>query len=130
MENLDHIKTAKQLVATGIEDLELCFGNPQYVVNMDNFHVSKCGCCEICMAGSIMAQTLKTPIEETVSIDDFPFLTGRKLCLLDLIRSDDAIGVFGIAGFPEPKNDIYAGVDRNALSYGDLDEWRKLHANL
>ena len=77
----------------GIRDLEACEKSRKYVVDMGQWHsgihLPATNKCEVCFAGSVMAQTLKIPIEQCCGPegDEFAGATQMKLLGLDDARN-------------------------------------------
>jgi len=73
MENILPNKPS-ELIRLAIKDMQLCEKDSRYNLNMNHWHSggSPNGerVCQVCMAGSVMAKTLKTPIEDYDDILD------------------------------------------------------------
>ncbi len=55
---------ASDLIDLALHDLELCERNSKYKINMQNWHKLKDdNLCHVCLAGSVIAQTLKYPMK-------------------------------------------------------------------
>jgi len=52
------------LIEVALKDLIKCEKSPKYKIDMDDWHSIDYGSdiCEVCLGGSVMAQTLETPI--------------------------------------------------------------------
>jgi len=73
------------LIRLAIKDLEACESTPGYLIEMAEWHtyVPDEDICYVCLAGAVMANTLKVPRDVT----DFPALYFEaQLDALDLIR--------------------------------------------
>ena len=49
-----------ELIRLAIKDLELCEADPRYVIAMGHWHNPGAAVCYVCLAGSVMANTLGT----------------------------------------------------------------------
>ena len=87
-----------ELIRLALADLEWCEDNEDYRINMDTWHrfegmETPMGednehCCEVCMAGAIMAHTLELPRTTDARPGDFiNENTQRKLVAIDNLRS-------------------------------------------
>lgn len=83
------------LIELAINDLEKIERSKQYTVNMEDWHTPiyqhqdynlQMNTCEVCLAGAVMAKTLKTPYGRGVSPANFEGLEG-KLHALNLFRT-------------------------------------------
>ena len=74
-----------ELIRLALQDLELCEESPLYEVDMNVYHEPEDSVCAVCWAGSVIAQTLKGDIFETLGPRDFPE-DEEKLYTLDLLR--------------------------------------------
>lgn len=102
VENMKLPDKSSKLLLLALRDLELIERDPNYKVNMGVFHdsVFKTGSkCSVCLAGSVIAKTLKCPKEFGANItpDAYPFHIWGKLYLLDNMRQ----GIFEQLGFNE-----------------------------
>jgi len=69
------------LIRLAVKDLTLCEANPDYNVQMNSWHSYEegNGICYVCLAGSIMAQSLE--IKSTMTVEPSFFREGLKLKL-------------------------------------------------
>lgn len=79
-----------ELILLALDDLELCEADPRYVIDMGFWHLPNFpedGQCSVCLAGSVMSQTLKVRI----GTNKCPSNTSQhhKLRALDYIRRGD-----------------------------------------
>ena len=87
------------LILVALKDLRKCEKNPKYTVEMSKWHRPSCASaithldwtCEVCLAGSVIAQTLKTPIIKLKEPVDFGEVDEHKLYALDYIRGGDVL---------------------------------------
>ena len=85
------------LILVALKDLKKCEKSPKYTVEMSKWHRPSCASaithldwtCEVCLAGSVIAQTLKTPIIKLKEPVDFGEVDEHKLYALDYIRGGD-----------------------------------------
>ncbi len=75
-----------ELIKLAIKDLQACRADPKYEIRMICWHVPVYGKCLICLAGAVMAKTLKINPVETIDPDDFGTTTGNRLASLDYFR--------------------------------------------
>lgn len=140
MNNLDHITNLTDLLTLAIEDMKIIKSNPRYNFNVSYWHrppMSDNDRCTVCVAGSIMANTLKAPIEECFSPLIFDRKTELKLSMINLIRTghfirkeyESAFGRELTSDIDSVYDYLYEGVDRTALETGDTEEWEKLRDN-
>ena len=78
------------LIRIALKDLELCENDGRYCVTMDEcWHEPTFnGKCNVCLAGSVMAQTLKMPITRLLFTEDLDE-EENKLIALDCFRQGD-----------------------------------------
>lgn len=70
-----------------LADLEKCEADPRYRILMSEWHEPlDSGQCAVCLAGSVMAQTIGLPIENSVDFSDFDEHTQGRLCALNSLR--------------------------------------------
>ena len=74
-----------ELTELALHDLRLCERSKKYMVDMGNWHNPADGICYVCLSGSIMAKTLKSPTNQRVYPSDFK--EEDKLSALNSIRS-------------------------------------------
>lgn len=60
-----------ELIRLALNDLAKCEANPKYKIDMRVWHHSRNGTCSVCLAGSVMAQTLNTSDFVTLVPSDF-----------------------------------------------------------
>lgn len=76
------------LVELALNDLMVVEQDPEYRVNMKNWHtyIDDETVCEVCLAGSVMAKSLK--ISQDISCTPSMFTNGwdEAMCSLDLVR--------------------------------------------
>lgn len=79
-----------KLLSIAIADLEAVKKDKRYVINMGRWHSpfhSKRGIvCHVCLAGSVMAKSLKTDYNTEVEIEDFDPKTKTLLNAIDHFR--------------------------------------------
>lgn len=112
-ENILPNKLSKLLTVAMI-DLELVEQDSRYKIDMGEWHTPSGSKCEVCFAGSVMAQTLKIP--EWVYVDSPDELPARsdtnnvslklKLEAINSLRSGDLIAAFE-----------YLAIDTTALKF-------------
>lgn len=93
-----------KLIKLALKDLELVEKDPNYKVDMDQWHMPNriTQHCQVCLAGSIMAKTLKTPLSMSVIPSDMGIYNNNKLRALDCFR-----GGFISAGMEEMRFSLH-----------------------
>lgn len=77
------------LIRVALRDLRLCEEDTGYLINMGRWHTpgyASVGICEVCLAGSVMAQTLDVDRTEHEHPLSFPRATKTRLYALNLLR--------------------------------------------
>lgn len=74
-----------ELIKVAIADLIKCERSSRYVINMDDWHEPNSH-CSVCLAGSVMAQSLKADRTECLDPDDFGVVNNGKLMALNELR--------------------------------------------
>lgn len=79
-----------KLILLALKDLELVEKDERYAVNMHTWHRPKDGICQVCLAGSVLAKSLKFSNEEYTNgvyfESNFEKSEGEKLSFLDRVR--------------------------------------------
>ena len=111
------------LIELAIDDVRKCKADPKYIINMNIWHgpIRK-NKCAVCIAGSIIAKTLKANRLKDLVPYEFGNINDLKLSIIDTIRT----GWFRPKFFQElqwriPKTDLYYYKLRN----GNLTQWNK-----
>ena len=91
-----------KLAQVAYDDLQAVRRSPSYIVGMHRWHMPGVvpGTCNVCLAGAVMAKTLKAPKHLMLNPFDYPPATCRKLLALDNLRAGDvgaACSKLGIA---------------------------------
>lgn len=93
-----------EAILMALEDLEAVEQDPRYKVYMDSWHSPDPGWnkCMVCLAGSVMAKTLKASHHHYEVPLHFGNPWDKILCALDQIRLGDIIGASMVwsGGFP------------------------------
>lgn len=79
-----------ELLRLAVKDAKLCEEDSNYELNMSFWHQLVKDKCIVCLAGSVMAQTLELLPEEVIGcIEDSGFCldTKKKLTYIDMMRS-------------------------------------------
>ena len=89
--------TLSALIRVGLVDLHKCEKDDKYIINMDDWHNPyEDGTCAVCLAGSVMAKTLNTNVNERmVPVGTQDGVIEAKLYALDNARTgcvDRALG--------------------------------------
>jgi hypothetical protein len=76
-----------ELIRLALKDLELCENDNKYFIDMDWWHCRRFdGSCSVCLAGSVMAKTLDTPLVNAFPEDFASTGTEMKLLALNQFR--------------------------------------------
>lgn len=111
-------KKLSDLIEVALHDLEACEKSDEYTISMDQWHFpSSTQTCEVCLAGSVMAQTLRTKTSRIACPEDFGGDVQQALLALDEVRH-------GPIGLPKALRMIDGGFDD---AYDDLTKkvWLK-----
>ena len=77
------------LLELSLVDLIKCERSPRYEINMGMYHTPIGSTCEVCLAGSVMAQTLNADRRLNINDTNYPDKLERKLNALDDLRCGD-----------------------------------------
>lgn len=106
------------LIRVALADMAKCEASENYEINMGSWHdadsdrafwsyeaaeKTEYEPCEVCFAGSIMAQTLEVPSTENVTPGSFPDHLGAKLHSLENFRTGDVENAFSQLGLNSDK---------------------------
>lgn len=88
------------LIRLAVADLEKCERDPRYVIDMGSWIISVETTCSVCLAGSIMAQTLnmddrKTFLHSSLMGSVYSKVAIKKFCFLNSLRYDLKYGYHG-----------------------------------
>ena len=76
-----------ELITVALRDLEACEQDPRYEIDMDVWHYpSDSMRCGVCLAGSVMAQSIGVAPSDAMDPADFGSRTQAKLTALNLFR--------------------------------------------
>ena len=94
------------LIYTALGDLEKCETDPGYEVNMDYWHTKRglLAPCSVCLAGSVMAKTLKMPKSK-----EFPEMLIDEHTEMRLFALDDFRKGWVNGGFKRLKLPLFEG---------------------
>ena len=76
-----------ELIRLGLQDLQTIKENPEYTVNMGNYHSVGISSCHVCLVGSIMSQTLNADITKTLRPSNMPLEWQDPLDCLESVRT-------------------------------------------
>lgn len=77
-----------ELIRLALGDMKKCEADPKYTINMDRWHdLLLEGLCAVCLAGSVMAQTLHEKWWRSLNLSEFDDNTALKLSALNDFRS-------------------------------------------
>lgn len=98
-----------EALAQALSDLELVEQDEEYVVDMYSWHEPNSGGCKVCLAGAVLAKTVKVPINVKISPNFFMNTASRmsgKLYAMDSFARGDVSGGLSHFGI-ESKNDVF-----------------------
>ena len=75
-----------ELLQLALDDLRKCEADPRFVIDMRYWLVAKTNTCHVCLAGSVMAQSLGANVEFDCSPGSFDRDTLKKLMALNYFR--------------------------------------------
>lgn len=91
-----------ELIRVALADLAKVERSKKYRVEMGTWHEPVDGVCEVCLAGAVMAKTLKSYPNETLWADtDFDDDTKNKLLALDFLRQGEVVEALEQLGFDD-----------------------------
>ncbi len=85
-------KKPSALIRLALDDLRKVERSKKYVVDMGTYHEPEYDGCHVCLAGAIMAKTLKTPLTRTTGTGFYT--EGNKLRALDYLRTGQTYEAF------------------------------------
>lgn len=123
-----------ELIRLALADLALCAADPNYRIDMTDWHSPDNGVCQVCLAGAVMAKSLNAPPAAGLHWIDFPDNShkieslndfrmgdvGRALAVLDIDVPDDGDYVFNRTITPYDKDPDAFMADMRHLA-DDLD---------
>lgn len=92
-----------ELIRVALEDVRLVEKDDRYIVFMDDWHTTRNreGACHVCLAGAVMAKSLKANVWEYTTPKKYPTDVRSKLFALDHFRSGDVnLGLMSM-GWPQ-----------------------------
>lgn len=130
--------TLHELLRVALDDMRKCMNSGDYVLDMDVWHsveMDTDGRCHVCMAGAVMAQTLKTPLRDTVVPYTFPGINYGRLQALNSMRIADFRGALhDVREYDDLDVDVpedkLERADLATLYYDDLDDDLEQEARL
>jgi len=61
-----------ELIRLALADLALCAADPNYAIDMGQWHMPDHGVCQVCLAGAVMAKSLNASRAAELYPEDFP----------------------------------------------------------
>lgn len=92
-----------ELIMLALKDLVCIRNTPGYIVDMEYWHRSQGDTCSVCLAGAVIAGTLKSPKQTTLPCD-FDDDIRNKLLALNKFRLGHLYRAFRYLGLPFPSN--------------------------
>ena len=74
-----------ELIRLALADLALCAADPNYAIDMGQWHMPEYGVCRVCLAGAVIAKTLNATRAAELYPEDFPE-NRKKINALDDFR--------------------------------------------
>lgn len=88
-----------ELIRAALVDLQACVQDPRYVVNMEDWHEPGYGGpCQVCLAGAVMAKSLRADVSDTAGPYAFPELIRARLRALDSFREGCVLSGLKLCG--------------------------------
>ena len=75
-----------ELIRHAVGDLEKCEIDGQYEIDMNAWHLPNNEVCHVCLAGSVMAQTLEIPASRAITLEVLDATVSEKMCALNEAR--------------------------------------------
>ena len=75
-----------ELIRLALADLALCAADPNYRIDMEEWHKPEYGVCHVCLAGAVMAKSLNAPPADQLYSYNFPS-SHKKLFVLNDLRN-------------------------------------------
>ena len=136
MRSLNHLTNLADLLTLAVEDMEAIKANPDYIFNTSVWHSPTKDKCIACVAGSIMANTLKAPISVFLSPANFPERTQWMLHLINKLRLGESLSTrpaykqsFNLPITDSQLHSLHQGINMRELRYGDTNQWERLRDN-
>lgn len=107
-----------QLILVALKDLAKVEKDSRYRINMNMYHGTlwqESEKCPVCLAGAVMAKTLKTPIHEMREPTDWPKGIREKLYAIDYLRVGDINSAADELNIKPPR--AFKFSDVNIISY-------------
>ena len=82
-----------ELIRLALADLALCAADPNYRIDMGEWHKPEHGVCQVCLAGAVMAKSLNASRAVELYSNDFPE-NRRKITALNDLRQGDVFRAF------------------------------------
>ena len=77
-----------ELIRLALADLALCAADPNYRIDMGEWHKPEHGVCQVCLAGAVMAKSLNASRAAELCSSDFPENSQKILALNDFRMGD------------------------------------------
>lgn len=102
-----------ELIRLALGDLDKCEKSDDYAIEMEDWHApnEETGVCEVCLAGSVMAQTLEIDKAKSVSTCDLEKKWENRLDALEEFRVGrihSGIAIMGLETLPDREIARYA----------------------
>ena len=105
-----------ELIRLALADLALCAADPNYRIDMGEWHKPEHGVCQVCLAGAVMAKSLNAPRAVELYSSDFPE-NRQKITALNDLRTGDVSMAFESLGLDSSNLDL--PLDRVITPYDD-----------
>ncbi len=117
-------KKPSALIRLALDDLRKVERSKKYKVNMNVYHIPFDSICNVCLAGAVMAKTLKIPPYSVSST--FNFNEGDKLRAINWLRCGSVDVAFHILNLPMFKGNEF---NRNISNYSKRNK-NKFHKQM
>lgn len=98
---MDLPRKPSELIRLALSDLAKCEADPRYMIEMGTWHEPKGKVCHVCLAGSVMAQTMGT-FSDSGTSPCWHAHEETQLIALDSLRTGDVSLAFDDLNLGEP----------------------------
>ena len=130
MNNLDQVINLEQLINVGYFDLGSMLDDGNYTLNVSEWHEPQAnGLCAACVAGAVIAKTLKSDITASLTPSMFDDETFNKLTLLNYLRTGEIGSINRMLmrlNWPTLTTEQERVINSLELREADLEAWKEL----
>ena len=116
-----------ELLRLALQDLDVASAAGNVIIDMERWHEARFDGCYMCLAGSVMRETLGKSDKDLVSPDDFTSEVRRKLFAIDSFRTGSVHGGLEYLGYQiNIERRQWANRFHDMIDYHeDEQEWRR-----